>query len=107
MRQRQNSDELANASSMIASTRQEVGDLAQLVQRLELKLSSWRAELTAEVADEVRAIVRERDAEAEAERFKVDAIQRETREARAACSELEARLENFRLELSSVLTARG
>merc|ERR1719162_417310 len=56
MRQRQTSDELASACNTIGGTRQEVGDLAQLIQRLELKLSSWRAELAAEVADEVRAI---------------------------------------------------
>ncbi|CAE8604207.1 unnamed protein product [Polarella glacialis] len=47
-RQRHCSDELSVACSSITATRQEVGELVQLVQRLERKLSGWREEVAAE-----------------------------------------------------------
>jgi myosin heavy subunit len=123
--------EARTASSTIASTRQEVADLAQLVQRLEAKLSSWRAELAAEVSDEVRAIASARDADVDAERLKVESLQRDVSQVRStccdleeqrkkveglqrdgnhvrsACCELEARVEGLKIELSSVLNSRA
>jgi len=42
---------LASATAAIAATRHEVGDLAQMAQRLEQKLLTWRAELVAELGD--------------------------------------------------------
>eukprot|EP00747_Dinoflagellata_sp_TGD_P022171 gnl/TRDRNA2_/TRDRNA2_128949_c0_seq1.p1 gnl/TRDRNA2_/TRDRNA2_128949_c0~~gnl/TRDRNA2_/TRDRNA2_128949_c0_seq1.p1 ORF type:complete len:626 (+),score=142.18 gnl/TRDRNA2_/TRDRNA2_128949_c0_seq1:63-1940(+) len=81
-RQRKYGEELASAYNAIASTRQEVSDLSQLVQRLEKKLATWRTEATAEVAEEIRAAAAARAAEAEDERTT----------AAAARTELEARL---------------
>jgi len=106
-RQRQISDELAGACSTIAATRHEVGDFAQMVQRLEMKLSSWRMEVAAEVSEEVRATVAAREADTDSERLKLESVQREVAGACAARIELEARLEGLRVELAGAISMRG
>jgi len=107
VRQRQCSDELASACGTIAGTRQEVSELAQALQRLEVKLSGWRSEVAADVADEVRAIASARDSEAENERLRLDSMQREIAASSTSRIEVEARLESLRLELSACMAARS
>merc|ERR1740129_1440917 len=107
VRQRQCSDELASACGTIAGTRQEVSELAQALQRLEVKLSGWRSEVAADVADEVRAIASARDSEAENERLRLDSMQREIAASSTSRIEVEARLESLRLELSACMGARS
>ncbi|CAE8624259.1 unnamed protein product, partial [Polarella glacialis] len=102
-RQRHCSDELSVACSSITATRQEVGELVQLVQRLERKLSGWREEVAAEVLEEVR-----RGFELlEADRLKLHALQREATAAAAGRIEMEARLESLRVELTAAASTKA
>lgn len=96
-RQRHCSDELATACSSIAATRQEVGDLTQLVQRLERRLASWKEELAAEVIDEVTSY----SGTSHADRQKIEALQRDANIAAAARIDIEARLESLRVEMAA------
>lgn len=105
-RQRQCFDELASACAMMAGTRQEASDLGQVVQRLELKLSTWRAELATEVSEEVRAATAAREAEAEVEKLKIESLQRDATASAAAKIELEARIEGMRLEISNLAASK-
>lgn len=106
-RQRQCSDELAGASATISATRQEVGELIQVVQRLDQKLAAWRAEVAAEVSDEVRSGLAHREAAADADRARLDTLQRDVMTASTAKIELETRLEGLRMELSAATSQRG
>merc|ERR1740123_2192244 len=101
------SEDAARHKGTIAATRQEVSELAQALQRLEVKLSGWRSEVAADVADEVRAIASARDSEAENERLRLDSMQREIAASSTSRIEVEARLESLRLELSACMGARS
>merc|ERR1740123_2385248 len=101
------SEDAARHKGTIAGTRQEVSELAQALQRLEVKLSGWRSEVAADVADEVRAIASARDSEAENERLRLDSMQREIAASSTSRIEVEARLESLRLELSACMGARS
>eukprot|EP00929_Paragymnodinium_shiwhaense_P050902 TRINITY_DN25628_c0_g1_i1.p1 TRINITY_DN25628_c0_g1~~TRINITY_DN25628_c0_g1_i1.p1 ORF type:complete len:753 (-),score=163.62 TRINITY_DN25628_c0_g1_i1:203-2461(-) len=107
MRQRQSSEELVNACSSIAGTRQEVGDLAQVVQRLETKLSSWCAEVASEVAEEVRTANAARDATLDADRQRLEAVHREVTSLSTHRMEIDSRLESLRRELGALSSSRG
>lgn len=106
-RQRQCSDELAGACGTIAATRQEVGDLAQMVQRLESRLQGWRAEVTSELSDELSARVLSRDSLLDADRLKFEALQREVAGASSARIEVEARLDALRVEFTGLTSFRA
>jgi hypothetical protein len=105
-RQRQHSDELAHACSAIAGTRQEFGDLSQVVQRLEGRLASFCNDVVSEVAEEVQSASAKRDAEAEAERHRIEALQRDVVVANTGRIDLEAKLEALRVEVTTAVAQR-
>jgi len=86
------SDELSEASASMLAMRKEVSDLISVVQDHEQKLHSWRAEITAEVAQEMRTIGNLQETEAVKSR-ELRNLQIDVR------GDLESVLEGFRSDL--------
>lgn len=106
-RQRQCTDELANACTAIASTRQEVSDLAKMVQRLEQRMTTWSAQASAELLEELRSLSAAKDAEIGSDRQKLEGLQRDHMAMASARIEMDARMEALRVELTGIASARS
>jgi len=118
-RQRHWAEELANTSSVVASVRQEVNEVAGVVQKTEHKFGSWRAEVfeavqrlaldasqrvSVELGEQLSSATAAHDSEVAGLRQRLDTAHRELSGVSSARAELEARVEGLRLEVASFST---
>lgn len=91
-RHRSSGDELSQATNAMLAMKKEVADLVGMVHQHEKRLDTWRAEITAEVTEEMRAIGNLQHSEAQKSR-ELQSLQQEVK------GELEGRMENLRIQL--------